>query len=278
MNSLSYLAVRKIQTMKNSVLIFSVFILLVQISCSKIPETKVEDQSIESAEDGKVLIRLKPQVGDVQKMMVTMDLNSMGKQEMKSNIRLNMDMKVTAKDADVYTYQVNYGSLKAKMNMGAMEINYDSDEKEHTGAGAYIHQSMQKLLENPMEMKMNDRGEISEFKMPTETGNEQMNNMSSFSIPLPKEAVGIGDSWSSVRHIENFGDLKMTMEVEKITVDDVVIKTNGNISNGTDETLGTFDGNYTLRRDNGLTKEGTINMNLASTENPMKMTLNFKSL
>lgn len=263
--------------MKKSFLILSFFALVLNISCSKSPDGSVDEQSIESAEGDKVLIRLKPKVGDTQKTLMTMDMSADGAQSMTMNMSMAMDMKVTDFKDAVYTYEVKYGTIKMDMNAGGMEMSYDSSAKEQTGMGAIMHEQMKGLLDQTMTMKMNERGKITDFQLPGLASNQQM-DMGSISLPLPEEPVGVGDSWSDERPIQGAGTMKMTMEVEKITVDDIIIGTQGTINGNNGETVGDFSGSYKLARSNGFTKDGTINMNIKAEGQPMKMKINFKSL
>lgn len=263
--------------MKKSLLILSLSALFFNLSCSKTPEGSVGEQSIESAEGDKVLIRLKPNVGDSQKMLMTMDVASQGQQAMNMKMTMAMDMKVTDLTDAVYTYEVKYGSIKMDMDAGGMQMSYDSNAKEQTGMGAVMHEQMKVLMEKPLTMKMNERGKVTDFTMPGMQSGQEM-DMGAISLPLPEQAVGVGDSWSDERPIEGAGTLKMTMTVDKITVDDIIIATKGTI-NGTDgAAVGDFTGDYTLARSNGFTKDGTMNMNIEAEGQPMKMKINFKSL
>jgi len=146
--------------MKKSILILAGFILLFNLSCSKTPEGKVSEQSIKSAEGDKVLIRLKPQVGDVQKTLMTIDVTSEGAQEMNMKMRMNLDLKVIDKEEDVYNYQISYNSIKMNMNMGGMEMSYDSESENQSITSGIIDGPMKTLMEKPVMMKMSDKGEV----------------------------------------------------------------------------------------------------------------------
>lgn len=263
--------------MKKYLLILPVLSLFFTMSCSSAPEGGVGEQSIESAEGDKVLIRLKPKVGDSQKTVMTMDMTSGEGQNLSMNMTMAMDMKVTDIVESVYIYEIKYNSIKMDIDAGGMEMSYNSEATEQTGIGQSMHENMKVLLEKPMSMKMTDRGQVSDFEIPGLAGNQQM-DMGSISIPMPEEPVGVGDSWSAERPIEGVGNMKMTMTVDKITVDDITIATKGTIEGNNGEVAGNFTGNYKLARSNGFTKDGTINMNLTAQGQPMKMRINFKSL
>jgi len=264
--------------MKKSLIAICLFTLLFNLNCSKTPDGDIANQSIESVEGDKVLIRLKPRVGDTQKTIMTMDMSADGTQSMKMNMVMNMDMKVTDKQDNLYTYEVKYNSIKMNMNAGGMEMSYDSNAKEQSGMGAIMHDQMKALLNKPISMKMSDQGKISDFSLPGMANNQQMGDMSSISIPLPEKPVGVGDSWAAERPLEGMGNMKMNMKVDKITVDDLIIETSGDISDTSGTKIGNFDGNYKLDRSTGFTKDGTINMDLPVQGQQMKMKINFKSL
>lgn len=262
--------------MKKTFLILSVCAMIFNTSCSKTPDGAVGEQSIESAEGDKVLIRIKPKVGDSQKALMTMDMSSEGGQALAMNMSMSMDMKVTDFTDAVYTYEVKYDKIKMDMDAGGMQMNYDSSLKEQTGMGAMMHEQMKGLLEKPLSMKMNERGKITEFNMPGLDGNQQM-DMGSLTLPLPEGPVGVGDSWTDERPIPGSGNMKMNMTVEKITVDDIIIGVKGTIE-GDGGAGGDFSGNYKLARSNGFTKDGTMNINMTAEGMPMKMKINVKSL
>lgn len=258
--------------------------LFLNMGCKNVPEISPGEQAIESvsiSEDGvgdKVIIRLKPEVGKVQKTLMTLNMDTSGSQSVKMKMDANLDIKVTGKENTVYDYEIKYNSIKMEMNAGGMEMSYDSQEKEHTGMGAIIHEQMKSFFENPMTMKMDERGIVSEFKLPGNLSSQQMGDMGSISIPLPEEPVGEGDSWSSSRKLEGTGNMKMVMTIKKITVDDLIIDTTGDITDEAGAKIGTFVGNYTLDRNSGLTKDGTMNMNITADGQPAKVRINFKTL
>src|SRR5690606_7826758 len=149
------------------------------------------------------------------------DMAADGAQSVSMNMIMNMDLKVTDFTDAVYTYEVKYGNIKMDMDAGGMQMNYDSSLKEQTGMGQIMNDQMKPLLEKPLTMKMNERGKITDFQMPGLASNQQM-DMGSLTLPLPEEPVGVGDSWTDERPIPGSGNMKMTMTVEKITVDDII--------------------------------------------------------
>lgn len=247
-------------------------------SCKNAPEGSPNDeQSIETV-DGKVLIRLKPKVGDIQKTMMTMNVSSEENGGLSMDMTSKVDVEVTAKDADVYTYNMNYQSIKMNMAARGMEIKYDSESEKQEGMAQVIHGQMQEFIGKPMVMKMSERGMVSELTLPGNMDTKQMGDFGAISIPLPEEPVGEGDSWTAVRPMEGMGNMNMTMTVNKITTTEVVIDTKGDMTNSNGEKMGTFNGQYSLDRDSGLTKDGTMNMDLEAAGQKMKMKLNFKPI
>jgi hypothetical protein len=247
-------------------------------SCKTGPEgSPSEEQSIETV-DGKVLIRLKPNVGDVQKTLMTMEATSEEGGGLSMEMKSKVDVEVTAKDADVYTYNMNYKSIQMNMEAGGMEIKYDSESEKQEGMAQAIHQQMKEFLGKPMVMKMSDRGLVSDLTLPGKMDAKQMGDVGSISIPLPEGPVGEGDSWTAVKPMEGLGNMNMKMTVNKITTNDVVIDTNGDMTDSNGAKIGSFTGKYSLDRDSGLTKDGTMNMDMEVGGQKIKMKLNFKPI
>lgn len=250
-------------------------------SCKNAPEDSPrEEQSIETvSSDGigdKVLIRLKPMVGDSQNTLMTMNVSSEDGQAMSMDMVAKIDVNISAKEGDVYTYNMNYKSIKMDMNAGGMQMKYDSEAPKQEGMGAMMHEQFKGFLGKPMSMKMNDRGMISDFQLPGNMDIKQAGDFGSFSIPLPEGPVGEGDSWEAVRPMQGQGNMNMKMTVNKITSNDVVIDTDGDMTDSSGTKLGDFTGSYTLDRNSGLTKDGTMNMNISAEGQNLKMKLNFK--
>lgn len=264
--------------MRNLILIF-ITSALISVSCSGVADSPPSgEQSIETAETGdKVLIRLKPKVGDEQKMMVNMKLEPDESDEMNVDMTSKVDMKVVNKEDSVFTYEMRYRSMKIKVQAGVMEMEYDSDSKEQGGMGSILGEQMKGLLENPVFMKMTEMGNVLEFKLPGNFSSEQTGDLGSVTIPLPKEAVGIGDSWTAERPLQGLGKMNMKMTVEKITVDFVQIKTNGVLTMDSEQKTTDFDGLYKLDRKTGFTKDGMMNMKTEVAGKMMNMKIEFKS-
>jgi hypothetical protein len=252
--------------------------LLFTQSCKNAPEgSPSEEQSIETV-DGKVLIRLKPKVGDVQKTLMTMNATSEENGGLTMNMKSKVDVEVTAQEAEVYTYNMNYKSIQMDMEARGMQIKYDSEAEKQEGMAQAIHGQMKEFIGKPMVMKMSDRGMVSELTLPGNMDAKQMGDFGSISIPLPEEPVGEGDSWTAVKPMEGMGNMNMTMTVKKITTSEVVIDTTGDMTDSKGEKVGTFTGQYSLDRDSGLTKDGTMDMDFEAAGQKMKMKLNFKPI
>ncbi|MFA5618955.1 MAG: DUF6263 family protein [Weeksellaceae bacterium] len=260
--------------------ILPLFALLI-ICCSKMPEqTPVDNLSIENIkEDGgdKVLIRVKPKVGDAQKMLMTMNVN-MDEQNMNMNMTSGLDMKVVDRTDSVYTYEIKYNSINMSMKLDGLEISFDSEHQDKDGMGYLIYEQLQPVLNEPTIMTMNDFGEISQVQLPGSLKMEQAGDLNSILLPLPKEAVGVGDTWTSLRELGNDSQMEMNMQVKKITVDDVYISTTGDIRDNNKGKIGEFDGEYRLDRKTGFTRDGTMNLNYTDDGQNMMMKINFKSL
>lgn len=261
--------------MKKSIFIATLISLTFFTSCNTAPEGRPEDISIESAEGDKVLLRLKPKVGDTHKGVMVMSMSALGDEEMK--LKMNYDLTVSDFKDSLYTYEVQYNSIQMNVNMGnGLEMSYNSNDKTHEGLGEILHQSMGEILAKPVSMKMNEMGKIAELNLQDIEANQQV-DLGSMLIPLPKQPVAVNDSWRSEKNVEGVGTLKMTMTLKEIQIDQVLIEAKGTIeSNG--NSIGEFEGEYTLFRSNGLTKDGSMRLKAKTQGQNIKMNISYKTL
>jgi|GEM_PF-878104 len=240
-----------------------------------------EKLSIESSSEGsgdKVLIRLKPPQGTTQHMTVTLNVKSEDEEdEMSVNMVSKMDVSVVDQQDTVNTFEMRYKSMKMSIRAGAMEMEYDSESNEQNSMSAILDGQMKALLEKPVFMKMDQMGRLIEMHLPGNITKEQTGDLSSFAVPLPEQAVGMGDSWTAKKQVENYGELDMTMTIDKITVDAVQIKVKGFINTNDGENPSEIDGVYQLDRKTGMTKDGQMNMQMNMTGKKMKTIIEFKS-
>lgn len=265
--------------MKKLILILTV-VSFAFTSCNRIPEGGPSgEQSIETAPGllgEKVLIRLKPKVGDTQNLMVTLNMKSEDDDEMNVNMISKIDMAVVNREDSVFTYEMKYKSIKMNIRAGVMEMEFDSDSKEQNPMGSILSGQMKGLLENPVLMKMDQMGRVLEFKLPGNFTSDQTGDLGSVTLPLPEHAVGVGDSWTADRPLEGLGNMEMNMTLEKITVDYVQIKTTGFLNKDDEDSA--FEGTYKLDRKTGFTKDGLMKMKLSKEGKKMDMTIEFKSI
>lgn len=257
-------------------------LLFITINCNKIPDNSPADEmSIETAEGkvgDKVLIRLKPKVGSTQNMIVILDMTAEDSNEVNIKMNSKVDMSVINQEDSVFTYEMRYKSLKMNVQTGAIEIKYDSDSKDNNPAASMLGGQMSVLIDNPILMKMDQMGRILDFQMPGKFTKDQTGDLGSIAIPLPENAVGIGDSWEANRSVEGFGNMKMKMTLQKITLDYVQIKVDGVFENNTESNQNKFNGEYKLDRKTGFTKDGVMNMKVDKAGKKFKMKIEFKSV
>lgn len=268
--------------MKNKFLIlFS--IILIYASCNrKMDAPPSGELSIEAAPDeagNKVLLRLKPKTGETQNMIVTMNLNSDDeKNAMNISSVSKMTMTAIKKEDTIYTYELRYKSMKMNLETGGVEMEYNSESKQENSLNSMIDSQMKGLLENPIVMKIDEMGRVLQFDLPGNFSKEQTGDLGSVIIPMPKEPVGIGDSWTSKKNVNNTDGMEMKMTIEKITIDFVQIKVNGILKSNKDSGNTEINGNYKLDRKTGFTKDGEMIMKINSGGKDMNFKIAFKSI
>lgn len=265
---------------KKSLLIICIGIFTI-LSCSKTPDLSPhEEMSIPTSgiHSDKVLIKLKPKVGEIQKMMMDVIVESGSNQDLSMNMQINMDLTVTNKEGIIYTYDLKYQSIKMDVNTGGIGFAFDSDSENQNGMGAIIKQQLDPIIEKPWQLRMDESGQLIDFNIDKSANTPELGDIGSISIPLPEEPVGMGDAWTAERSMEDLGMMKMNMKIEKITVDDVTISTQGELVNDSGIAIGQLSGNYKLNRHNGFTKDATLSILVDEENQPMKIKMNFKGI
>lgn len=206
----------------------------------------------------KVLLRYNFKKGDTYKVEMKM-LNDMGN---SNSIEMNFTMDQEVKSVDskgVYSSEAKISRIVANMKQSGVSVNYDSNKKEEEldQMGKMIKPQMDKVLKTKIFLKVNAIGEILEAK--TEPSLPQTNNLTSqTNIIYPKEAVKVGDTWSSTRK-ENGLDFNFTYKVISITRDKVALDVTGTLSGaGT----GSIKGKVNVDKETGVSLDSSLNMDI----------------
>jgi Family of unknown function (DUF6263) len=166
----------------------------------------------DAATPQKQLLSMSMPAGKSRHHSIAMDMTSkmnMGGQEM--NITFHMTMFTESKfgeekDGACEVTQTIY-RLKVKAD-GPMQADYDSeDEKSDPGM---MLESLTSMLNKPFTMKMNHQGKVSDVKPPEGLDEQVLKSFGDANafedLLLPKEPIGIGESWETTTKLPLGGD------------------------------------------------------------------------
>lgn len=243
--------------MKISKLLLLLFTAMLVMSCQNTPETAPADMSIQGTEDGKVLLRFKPAVGQTMKML--MEINSEGAEIGNSQFALNFGLHSKDRQADLYQYELDIERIRVNTDLSGFKINYDSNLPAK-GMEQALDQQIRPFLDNNIQLTMNERAQILEMDSKGFGQNMHMSkvDLNNMSIPLPQEPVGVGDTWSA-KHQKDDEASEMQFRIARITQSEVFVELvpiNESIEG--DSTIINVSGSYVLDRATGFTKTGEI--------------------
>jgi hypothetical protein len=170
-----------------------------------------------SGESGgkKVLLRLKPETGFKQTLVMKLESTVKSGMEVKTIVEMESDMEVTGVegngDVNVTT---TYKRMAMDMNMMGMNVKYDSstDEIDPNDPQSVAFMGLKAMLDKPMPMVMNNLGKVTKsFDVTTlytdsiidiigrdvvEQQSKQSDQMfeNMFSV-FPDNEIAIGESW-----------------------------------------------------------------------------------
>lgn len=219
-------------------------------------EESPADFSIQNTENGKVLLRLKPEFGEKTAMQMKVELKPSGMMvPLNSTIIADLNMKVANAADSTTTYHIDFQRMRMNASIMGAKINYDS-QGDNSNIPSEIRNQVEPLLAKQVTMTMDTLAKVKslEFNDKKSSGNIDLNALF---IPLPDNAIGVGDSWSAVQDVQNVDNAELTYTVERISNTEVLIKVSQpNTENNTSK----VDGQYLLDRKTGFTKDGVLNI------------------
>lgn len=260
--------------MKKLALLICIFSLT--FACKNAPEKAPDEVAIETTEDGKVLLRLKPKKGDKSDMKMTMKMNGQGDVPVEMDMDMDISLNVLDIIDTVYTYSMDIKRIKMNTSTQGVSINYDSSG-DNQGMAAMMGEAFEPMLANTVTMKMTDMAKIIDMDWgdAMQAAGQQNIDFQGLSVPLPQEAVGVGDSWTAFQDTQDGKSMELTMTVEKITSSEVFLGVKGNLEEAPNSNI---TGSYVLDRATSFTKNGEMKMNLEQGGQKFDMTVNFKQM
>lgn len=202
------------------------------------------------------LLRLKYNKGDNYVMEMTMK-QSMGDATVM-DMAIEMPMKVTGVDNNVYNTEMSFKHIKMNMEQAGMKINYDSNTKEEDldETAKMMSTQMKPMLETVIAAKTNVYGEVLEMKMIKGSGNVDQFTNQTGNVVYPKEAVTVGYSWTAERD-SNGMKINTIYTIKSIDDKEVKLDLKGDI---TGSATGTLTGSMNINKATGTPVLSNINM------------------
>lgn len=222
---------------------------------------KVEDApadfAIQNTENGKILLRLKPEVGDKTQTQMRIDLKPSGMMvPMNTNIIADMKMRVAQTTDSGNFYHVDFQRIRMRAKILGMDMKYDS-QGENTNIPNEIKDQVEPILSKKIVMVMDTLAKVKSLEFDDKKTNNQSNiDLNALFIPLPEKEVGVGDSWQATQDVQNLENKNLRYTIKSISDDEVLVK----VSKADDEDNSKVEGQYLIDRKTGFTQDGVLNI------------------
>lgn len=256
--------------MKNILILF--IACLLTISCknpfSPGSEDAPADFSIQNTEDGKVLLRLKPEFGEKTAMQMKVEMKPAGMMvPLNSTIIADLNMKVAGSTDSATSYHIDFQRMRMDASVLGAKINYDS-QGDNSNIPAEIRNQVEPLLAKKVVMEMDTLARVQSLEFDgKKTGNATI-DLNALFIPLPEKEVGVGDYWTAKQDVQNAENVQLTYTVDRISATEVLIKVNQPESGNSTSVV---NGQYLLDRKTGFTKDGILNIETSENNQGMKI-------
>lgn len=255
------------------------FIILMSFSACRNPFSKeniTEDSpanfSIQNTENGKIKLRLTPEVGEKKQMQMKVEVKPSGVISMAMDIIADLNMRVAqVKDSGNY-YHIDFQRIRAKASVFGAVFKYDS-QGDNSNLPNEIKNQIEPILSKKTIMVMDSLANVKSFKMGS--NNNDNIDLNALFIPLPKKEVGIGDSWQAEQRIQNAGDETLVYTIDKISDKDVLVKVSQPEGENNQAKI---EGQYLIDRKTGFTKDGILNIETNQKGNNVKLKITLDSM
>lgn len=197
---------------------------------------------------------------------------------MDMNLSLNMDFEVLESSDASFKLEVTLLDINLVQKMGQTEMTYNSKTDSTGPMAQQMQQRFGEVLNNPVKVTINERGEVTErpAEDPTIQGQKFSDMIEEALLQFPKEKVKKGATWNETKDAPMMQNVSVSteFEVEKYSRKEVIIKTSDDIQPKSDTTA--MDnltmksgGTITLNPKTGWLIKATTNQTLEMTSPQM---------
>ena len=240
--------------------IFIFIVIFIIICACKNPfgngENSPSDFSIQNTENGKILLRLKPEVGEKTDMEMKLIIKpETGLLSVDSEVVANLIMRVAAAEDSGNIYHLDFQRFRMNTSILGKEIKYDSQSSDSNIPSGFT-QDLEQMLAKKVVMQMDTLAQVKSIKFNDENQPVQSAKMdlNVLFIPLPEKEIATGESWQKEQNINVLGNANFNYTLEKISDEDVLVTlAPTDPDNGSE-----VSGQYLIDRKTGFTKKGEL--------------------
>jgi hypothetical protein len=230
--------------------------------------------------------------GAVAKQVLSQDMTmtmSMGAEDMVTKMNMSMFQTFTVKSVKDGKAELEQKvtRVKAVMDNPMQQIDYDSAKE---GSDPDMLEGLADMVGQTFGLKLTDRGEISDIKVPEDAGGEGGVDVEQMTTQifnqLPAEPVAIGDTWTVDQKMPlgqmGESDTKVTYKLVSVSDSEIVLEQTFAMDLDAMEMPGGMTvesakatGKVTLDRRSGLPKSKTMDMMMVM-DGPMAMEMELK--
>ncbi|MGI9525897.1 MAG: hypothetical protein ACR2MS_02175 [Weeksellaceae bacterium] len=228
-------------------------------------ENTPADYAIQNTENGEILLRLKPKVGDKTNLKMEVNMQPEGMMiSLDTHFVGDLKLRVTDTNEVENTYSVDFQRIQFNTALLGTKISYDSQGKNEN-IPKPLQDELEKVLAKKIVMTLDSLAHVNSisFDQNQDDMASQSIDLNALFIPLPVKPVKVGDQWNAHQYVQNMGDKELTYTIDKISNTEVLVL----LSSSGDE----VKGQYLIDRKTGFTKQGTLNIH--SVENGKGLTM-----
>jgi len=146
----------------------------------------------------KYTLRVNPDVENkmVQNLSIVLDIDFDGKNFL-TDLSMKFDMTNRAKKDSLFLFDVICTEIKAKVDMDGMKMNYDSKNPGSDELSKQMRITFGKITNKTIKFSLDQLGAPSGITLPEGDDDFPFEKSIYIATQLPKQAIGIGDSWTT---------------------------------------------------------------------------------
>ena len=217
------------------------------------------DYAIQTTENGKVLLRFKPEIGN--KTITEMKFEVKPESSfipLNSEVIADLVMRVVSVEDSGTICHLDFQRFRMKTSLMGAKINYDSQSSENS-VPKEMTGELEKFLGKKIILNIDSLAQVKVMRFEEDgqpIGTKSVDLYTQF-VSLPQQEIGVGDSWIIKQPIYILGEIDLKYTLDKISDTEIVVK----VDSGDDrENLRVVKGQYLMDRKTGFVKKGELDI------------------